>query len=70
MKPGSPAGWVMLLLFSSLSFVSQLRAEGIGMVTGTATGTYIQFGQDIAKVARSVGLDILVKESEGSIDNI
>jgi TRAP-type uncharacterized transport system substrate-binding protein len=70
MKPGSPAGWVMLMLFSSLSFVSQLRAEGIGMVTGTATGPYIQFGQDIASVARSVGLDILVKESEGSIDNI
>ena len=37
------------------------------MVTGTATGTYIQFGQDIAKVAQSVGLEFLVKESEGSI---
>src|SRR5215216_6113803 len=55
---------------SSLWFVSPLGAEGIGMVTGSGTGTYIQFGQDIAKVAQSAGLDILVKESEGSIDNI
>jgi TRAP-type uncharacterized transport system substrate-binding protein len=59
MKPCSPTRWVMLMVFSSLLFVSQLRAEGIGMVTGTATETYIQFGQDIAKMAQSAGLDIL-----------
>src|SRR5262249_18375787 len=49
-----------------------LRAaeQGIGMVTGSATGTYIRFGQDIAKLAASEGLQILVKESEGSLDNI
>jgi TRAP transporter TAXI family solute receptor len=60
----------MLIVVSPLLFASKLRAEGIGIVTGTATGTYIQFGQDIAKVAQSAGLAILVKESEGSIDNI
>jgi hypothetical protein len=49
----------MLMVCSSLLFVSQLGAEGIGMVTGSSTGTYIAFGQDIAKVAQSVGLDIL-----------
>jgi TRAP-type uncharacterized transport system substrate-binding protein len=40
------------------------------MVTGSKTGTYIQFGNDIAGVAKTVGLDILVKDSQGSIDNI
>ena len=40
------------------------------MVTGSPAGTYIKFGQDISTVARSVGLDILVKDSKGSIDNI
>src|SRR5215207_10535143 len=70
MKPCSRTDWVMLMVCSSLWFVSPLGAEGIGMVTGSGTGTYIQFGQDIAKVAQSAGLDILVKESEGSIDNI
>jgi TRAP transporter TAXI family solute receptor len=47
-----------------------VRAEGIGMVTGSATGTYIQFGHDIAKVASKRGIEIIVKESEGSLDNI
>jgi TRAP transporter TAXI family solute receptor len=55
---------------SSLLYVPQAKAEGIGMVTGSTTGTYFQFGQDIAKLARAAGLEILVKESEGSIDNV
>jgi TRAP transporter TAXI family solute receptor len=55
---------------SSLLCVLQARAEDIGMVTGSTTGTYFQFGQDIAKVARTAGLEVLVKESEGSSDNI
>lgn len=45
-------------------------AEGVGMVTGSETGTYIKFGQEIAEKARLVGLNIEVKKSEGSIDNI
>jgi hypothetical protein len=48
----------MLMVCSSLLFVSQLGAEGIGMVTGSSTGTYIAFGQDNGKVAQSAGLDI------------
>ena len=42
----------------------------IGMVTGPKTGTYITFGRDIASVAKASGLDVDVKESGGSIDNI
>ena len=42
----------------------------IGMVTGSKTGTYIQFGNDIAGIGKAAGLDILVKDSQGSIDNI
>src|SRR5918996_2424872 len=52
---------------SSLLCMPQAKAESIGMVTGSTTGTYFHFGQDIAKVARTAGLEILVKESEGSI---
>jgi hypothetical protein len=40
------------------------------MVTGSTTGTYYRFGQEIAEAARKAGLEILVKESEGSLDNI
>lgn len=48
----------------------QADSKQLGMVTGSKTGTYIQFGNDIAGVAKTVGLDILVKDSQGSIDNI
>jgi TRAP transporter TAXI family solute receptor len=40
------------------------------MVTGSQAGTYIRFGEDIARIARAINLPIVVKESEGSIDNI
>jgi hypothetical protein len=62
--------WIMVLSLTSLWFGSPVHAEGIGMVTGSKAGTYIRFGQDIATVAQTVGLEIIVKESEGSIDNI
>jgi uncharacterized protein len=55
---------------SSLLCVLQARAEEIGMVTGSPTGTYFRFGQDIARVARTAGLEVRVKESEGTIDTI
>ena len=52
------------------AMAEEADAKQIGMVTGSKTGTYIQFGNDIAGVAKTVGLDILVKDSQGSIDNI
>jgi TRAP transporter TAXI family solute receptor len=45
-------------------------AEGVGMVTGSSRGTYIQFGRDMAKFAEPEGLTIDVKESAGSLANI
>lgn len=44
--------------------------HGIGMVTGPLTGTYIRFGNDIAKVASNYDVNVMVKESKGSIANI
>ena len=40
------------------------------MVTGSKTGTYIQFGQDIAKISKQYGIEVDPKVSKGSIDNI
>jgi TRAP transporter TAXI family solute receptor len=74
MKPDRLSFWVMLLCLSLLWYVPQWQAQGIddalGMVTGSPTGTYIVFGQDIARITRAAGLNLLVKESEGSLDNI
>ena len=60
--------WVVLV--AACLGAAQAQAAGIGLVTGSDTGTYIQFGRDIAKAARSQGVEIIVKESEGSLANI
>jgi TRAP transporter TAXI family solute receptor len=74
MKPNRLSFWVMLLCLSLLWYVPQWQAQGVddslGMVTGSPTGTYIVFGQDMARITRTAGLNLLVKESEGSLDNI
>lgn len=44
--------------------------DKLGIVTGSETGTYIKFGQDMAALTEQYGLTLLVKESEGSLDNI
>ena len=61
-----------LILLCSLQILAipWVLAQGVGMVTGSEAGTYIQFGSEIAEVAEKNGLEILVKESDGSIDNI
>lgn len=40
------------------------------VVTGLKTGTYYIFGRDLYETAKKAGIDISVKTSEGSIDNI
>lgn len=45
-------------------------AEPIGLVTGPKTGTYIAIGRDVAAVAAKAGVEVEVKPSEGSVDNI
>lgn len=40
------------------------------MVTGAPTGTAFQFGEEIAAVAVQSGLHVMVKPSEGSLDNL
>lgn len=42
----------------------------VTVVTGLKTGTYYIFGRDIFEAAKKSGMDIQVKPSEGSIDNI
>lgn len=49
---------------------SDKKSRDLAIVTGPKTGTYIAWGNDIATVAKSSGLQLTVKESGGSIDNI
>ncbi len=56
---------------TSKSSVSKFATPmALGMVTGPETGTYIEIGRDIAGVAKKAGVDIEVKPSDGSIENI
>lgn len=63
-----------LFLFACLLSPTLTQAKSnnvpIGMVTGPKTGTYIAIGQNIADVAKKEGIQIQVKDSQGSIDNI
>ena len=60
----------LVLALGMAMWTQQARAEGIGIVTGSKTGTYIRFGRDIAKSAKKANLKLIVKESEGSLANI
>ncbi len=56
--------------FSVMAGFSASAGEAIGIVTGTETGTYYRFGQDIAKVAAKEKIAVEIKPSAGSIANI
>ena len=47
-----------------------LADEPIAIVTGPKTGTYYAFGKDIAQALAEEKADLVIKSSEGSIDNI
>lgn len=65
---------VATLAVSTLMLIAASHAQAvddkIGLVTGPKTGTYFAFGRDIAKVASKADVQLSVKASEGSIDNI
>ncbi len=66
--------YVLLIcaIICSLSYHAYAENRTINLATGASNGTYIEFGKDIAKVARKApyNVDINVLETAGSIDNI
>lgn len=60
--------FIFVALF--LSLLSFSFADQIGMMTGSNNGTYIKFGRLIAVISEKEGVNVLVKESEGSFDSI
>ncbi len=66
-------GIVAAFIVFALIYLRRAQArddDAIGIVTGPKTGTYYAFGKDIAEVARKAGVDVDIKPSEGSVDNI
>ena len=61
----------LIITIAFTVFASAVQAApDIGIVTGPRTGTYITFGRDIAEVAKKEKIEVEVKDSKGSIDNI
>ena len=61
-----PAALAALLLFAPPALAQEFEKN---ILTGGPTGTYIQFGRDIADVAAECGLTLNVQESAGSLEN-
>ncbi len=64
---------IILYFFGILFFLPVLSfAQNfpVNIMTGGATGTYIQIGRDIAKLGQAIGMDVTVVESAGSMENI
>ena len=61
---------LLTLLVVAPTGATQHRSEVLGMVTGIPTGTAFTFGEEIATIASQHGLQLLVKPSEGSLDNL
>lgn len=62
--------FVLTLLIAFGLYPAAHAADSLGMVTGPETGTYMAFGKDISKVAARKGIQIDLKSSTGSIENI
>ncbi|MEQ1790338.1 MAG: TAXI family TRAP transporter solute-binding subunit, partial [Rickettsiales bacterium] len=61
---------VFALFVNIVQAKDSTRQAPITVVTGLKTGTYYIFGRDIFEMAKKSGIDVNVKTSEGSIDNI
>ncbi len=61
--------FLIFLVFSQYN-VAAKDDSGVGMVTGSKTGTYFRFGKEISEIAKPYGLNIIVKDSKGSLANI
>lgn len=58
-----------LLILAGIATASDAAEFEKNIMTGGATGTYIQIGQDIAKIGAQCGLTLNVLESAGSLEN-
>lgn len=63
--------WAAVVLAVVSLSSSHSLADGFerNLMSGGPSGTYIQFGRDIAALGRTCGLDLNVVESEGSLEN-
>jgi len=63
--------FTLLVVAIGCAFAVQAKeTPEMGIVTGPTTGTYYRFGHDIANALKHYGVDMEVKESQGSVENV
>lgn len=60
----------LLITLTAPIFAHAAEGKAMGLVTGAKSGTYYLIGKDIADVAKKEGINIQVRESGGSVDNL
>jgi TRAP transporter TAXI family solute receptor len=64
-------GGCLVALVVLVASVGPARAaEDMGIITGSEKGTYYQFGLDLQKLAKPMGVNLAVHPSKGSVENI
>jgi TRAP transporter TAXI family solute receptor len=64
-------GWCLaVFLVLTLRPTGAGSAGELGIITGSEKGTYYQFGLDMQRVVKPIGIDLSVFPSKGSIDNV
>jgi TRAP transporter TAXI family solute receptor len=62
--------YLVLALGLALGLASATASADPSIMTGKPTGTYIRFGQDIARVAAHFGVRLAAQPSAGSLENV
>jgi len=60
----------LIFAVATILFSVDLWADEIGIATGSKSGTYIQFGQDIARLMAENDMQVNIIQSRGSLDNV
>lgn len=60
----------IILTFFFFVISANIYADKLGIVTGSKTGTYYQFGLNISETSKSEGIDLDVHNSSGSLENM
>lgn len=67
---GFPKYAVIVILYLGLTGAAFAQTADLGIVTGSETGTYIKFGNDLKNLLQKKSIELDVHTSAGSLENI
>ena len=60
----------LVVLLVCLGVVGSAAAADLGLITGSESGTYYRFGQDLQRLVKTSGINLSVHPSKGAVENI